>query len=208
MDFFITAIGTDSGKTLVSAIFCETFNTNYWKPIQSGNPKDSDTIASLIENPIQRIFPEAYFLKTPVSPHQAAEIDKIVIDLGAIKRPTSHLPITIEGAGGLLVPIGSRLYIADLITKFNSSLILVSNYYLGSINHTLLSIEYCKSHGINIAGLVLNGEKNDYSKKAILEAINAPLLLEIEQEEIIDKSIISKYAKILKENYERFNQQR
>src|SRR5690606_20807041 len=100
MDYFITAIGTDSGKTLVSAIFCEAFNTNYWKPIQSGQPKDSDTIANLIENPNERIFPEAYFLKTPVSPHQAAEIDSLEIDLDAIKRPSSRIPITIEGAGG------------------------------------------------------------------------------------------------------------
>ncbi|MFC2186420.1 dethiobiotin synthase [Fulvivirgaceae bacterium LMO-SS25] len=206
MDYFITAIGTDSGKTLVSAIFCEAFNTNYWKPIQSGRPKDSDTIANLIENPNERIFPEAYFLKTPVSPHQAAEIDSIEIDLDAINRPSSSIPITIEGAGGLLVPIGPHLYIADLISKFNASLILVSNYYLGSINHSLLSIEYCKSHGIPITGIVLNGKKNEYSKRAILEACDAPLLLEIEQEEIIDETTVEKYAKILKGNYERFNQ--
>lgn len=206
MDFFITAIGTDSGKTLVSAIFCEAFNTNYWKPIQSGRPKDSDTIASLIENPNERISPEAYFLKTPVSPHQAAEMDKIKIDLDAIKRPSSSIPITIEGAGGLLVPIGPKIYISDLIKKLNSQVILVSNYYLGSINHTLLSIEYCKSHNIPIAGIVLNGKKNEYSKRAILEASDAPLLLEIEQEEITDKGTVAKYAKILKGNYERFNQ--
>jgi dethiobiotin synthetase len=205
MDFFITAIGTDSGKTLVSAIFCEAFNTNYWKPIQSGNPKDSDSIADLIINPKARILPESYFFKNPVSPHQAAKIDKIEIDLGAIKRPTSRHPITIEGAGGLLVPIGPHLYISDLISKFEANVILVSNYYLGSINHTLLSLAYCKTHGISLAGLVLNGTKNEYSKQAILEACEAPLLLEIDQEEKVDNKTVMKYAKLLKENYERFN---
>lgn len=207
MDFFISAIGTDSGKTLVSAIFCEAFKTNYWKPIQSGEPKDSDTIASLIDKGKDRIFPEAYFFTTPVSPHQAADIDEVEIKLDLIKKPTSRFSITIEGAGGLLVPIGPKLYISDLIRKFNTpSLILVSNYYLGSINHTLLSIAYCKANNIPIAGLVLNGNKNEYSKKAILEATEAPLLLEIEKETVIDKTIVLKYAKILKENYERINQ--
>ncbi len=205
MDFFITAIGTDSGKTLVAAIFCEAFKTNYWKPIQSGDPKDSDTIAQLIDTPKERIFPEAYYFTTPVSPHQAAEIDNVAIDINTIERPSSRLPLTIEGAGGLLVPIGSHLYIADLFSKFNAQVILVSNYYLGSINHTLLSLAYCKSNGIHVAGIVLNGEKNEYSKKAILEACDAPLLLEIESEEKIDKAIVLKYAKILKENYERIN---
>jgi len=205
MDFFITAIGTDSGKTFVSAIFCEAFETNYWKPIQSGEPKDSDTIANLISNNKDRIFPEAYFFSTPVSPHQAAAIDEVEVKLEFIEKPTSRHAITIEGAGGLLVPIGAKLYIADLIRKFNSKVILVSNYYLGSINHTLLSIAYCKAQNIPIAGLVLNGDKNEYSKKAIVEATDAPILLEIQKESVVNKETVLKYAKILKENYERIN---
>jgi dethiobiotin synthetase len=157
MNYFVTGIDTDSGKTLVSAILCKALGFDYWKPIQAGFPKDSDTIKQLVTDVY--IHPESYVLNTPASPHAAAKLDGIEIDLSSIIIP-KKTNLIIEGAGGCLVPINSSQFIIDIIQKLNAPVILVADLYLGSINHTLLTIKYIQSRNLYVKGIIFNGEPN------------------------------------------------
>ena len=138
--YFITGIGTEVGKTIVSAVVTEALWADYFKPIQAGDLEYSDTdkVKALISNSKSKFFNNAYALKTPMSPHAAAEIDEVTIDLKSISRPKTQNHLVIEGAGGLMVPLNNKDCIIDLIEK-TDKIILVSRHYLGSINHTLLS---------------------------------------------------------------------
>jgi dethiobiotin synthetase len=134
---FITGIGTDVGKTIVSAIITEALKADYWKPVQAGelSCSDSHKIEDLISNSKSKIFKNSYALKTSMSPHAAAEIDGIVIEAKKIVKPATKNNLVIEGAGGLLVPLNDSETILDLI-KSDYKVIVVSKHYLGSINHT------------------------------------------------------------------------
>ena len=199
---FVTAIGTNSGKTIFSAILVEALQADYWKPIQSGiEDRDLETVEKLISNPKSILFAERFLLKNPVSPHQAAALEGISIKLNDFEIPKTLNQLVIEGAGGVLVPINlDGDCISDLIIKLNASVILVSNLYLGSINHTLLTVSYLKSQNIAIKGIVFNGLNNQYSKDIIIKKTGLKVLLTIEQEEIIDQKMIKKYAHLLNLN--------
>src|SRR6186997_2375007 len=108
MRYFVTAIDIDSGKTLVSAILCEALQADYWKPVQAGLPRDSDTVRELVSNPLTKVHPERYLLRTPASPHAAAKLDGIEIKLQDFKIPVTNNTLIIEGAGGCLVPLNDR----------------------------------------------------------------------------------------------------
>ena len=175
MNYFITGIGTNVGKTVVSAILTEALQADYWKPIQSGTIEgnDSDTIKSLISNSKTVIHPEVYSLKEPLSPHFAAKLDGVIIDLDKIQLPlrlsgveANHL--IIEGAGGILVPINQSQYVIDIAKKFDCEIILVISNYLGCINHSLLSIDYLIKNNYKINALVFNGEFEAEVKQAIV----------------------------------------
>lgn len=199
MKYFITAINTDSGKTLVSAIFTKALNATYWKPIQSGlEEKDSDAILKLISD--VSIVREAYALETPMSPHAAAEIDGVKVELNNINLPSPNGNLVVEGAGGVLVPINGKETILDIVKKFDVETVLVSNYYLGSINHTLLTYEVLKQHGVKIAGIVFNGEKVQSTYDIIMQKTGLKCLLEIDQEKEVDSSVVEKYAEKLLNN--------
>ncbi len=198
--YFVTAIGTDSGKTLFSAILTEALKADYWKPVQSGEPADSDTIRQLLINDKSQVLKERYFLETPASPHAAAAIDGVEINLNDFELPTSESPLVVEGAGGLLVPLNNQDTMADLIKKMALPVILVSNLYLGNINHTLLSYQYLKNANIPVYGIVFKCPTNPASEEVILKMSGLKLLLKIEQENEINHSVISKYAAILNEN--------
>lgn len=167
---FITGIGTDVGKTVVSAILVEKLKADYWKPIQSGDLDNSDTqkVQNLVSNSESVFHPEAYRLTQPFSPHKSAAIDGIEIDLKTIQIPQTNNKLIIEGAGGLMVPLNQKEYILDLIEMLNAEVILVIKHYLGSINHTLLSLELLKSRNIAIKGLIFNGDPDKDSEQAIL----------------------------------------
>lgn len=169
--YFITGIDTNVGKTIISAILTEKLQADYWKPIQSGDLEntDSNKIKNLISNTKSLIFPESYRLKTPASPHYAAKLDNTTIDLNKIELPKTNNHLIIEGAGGIMVPLNQTTLIIDLIKKLNTEVILVSKNYLGSINHTLLSIEILKYHKIPIKGLVFSGEGNPSTENFILQ---------------------------------------
>jgi dethiobiotin synthetase len=198
MNYFITAIDTDSGKTLVSAIFCEALGYDYWKPIQAGTPKDSNAIRDLTEN--VTIHAETYFLNTPASPHASAKIDGIEIDLNSIKLPKPS-GLIIEGAGGCLVPLNNSDFVIDLAPRLNAEIILVADLYLGSINHTLLSVELLKIRKYPVKGIVFNGKSNPESERIILHHSHYPCLLRIEPEDQINAATVKKYVEILKNSW-------
>ena len=201
MNYFVTAIHTDSGKTLVSAILCEALHADYWKPVQAGFPTDSETAAQLITNTSTRIHPEVYRLKKPASPHESAKEEGIEIKRDQFILPATPRDLIIEGAGGCLVPLGENFFIVDLIAQFKAEVILVSNLYLGSINHTLLTFEALKKRNVNIKGIIFNGEPNVESESIILSTTKLPLLLHILPEATITKEVVQRYAQQLKASF-------
>lgn len=168
MQFVVVGIGTDVGKTVVSAIFTKALNAFYWKPVQAGDLHftDTDKVSSYVGESFKS-FPEKWRLKTPASPHFAAEIDQVTIKKEDFKIP-EETPLIIEGAGGLMVPLNSEgLLYLDLIEDWKIPVILVSRHYLGSINHTLMSIESLKSRSIQIEMVVFNGDENNATESII-----------------------------------------
>ena len=194
--FFVTGIGTNVGKTVVSAILSEALKASYWKPVQAGDIDNSDSIkVNRLTSKDVNVLDEKYRLNTPASPHLAAEIDGITIQLSDFSLPTVDGNLIVEGAGGLMVPMNSQgdLYI-DLIQKFNLPVILVSMHYLGSINHTLLSIEALKSRNIQIEGIVFVGNENLATEKIILQKTNIRMIARIPLTEIISSDFIKVQA--------------
>lgn len=167
---FITGIGTGVGKTVVSAVLVESLKADYWKPIQSGDLDNSDTlyVQGLVSNTKTVFHPEAYRLTQPYSPHKSAALDGVEIDPSTIKAPQTDNTLIIEGAGGLMVPLNNTFLMIDLIQQLGAEVILVVKHYLGSINHTLLSLEALHSRNIPIKALIFNGEPNKSSEEVIM----------------------------------------
>lgn len=182
--FFLSGIGTDVGKTHVASKIVHDFGYSYWKPIQAGDLSSSDSIkvkASL--RAYNEIFPERFQLQTPASPHLAAELDKVNIKLSDFQLPNTQKPLLVEGAGGLMVPINDQDFVIDLIKYLNLPLVLVIRHYLGSINHSLLSIQAIKANGINWAGYVYNGDEHKASETIIEKYAGMPPLARFKWEQ-------------------------
>ena len=201
MKLFITGIGTDVGKTIASAIITEALEADYWKPIQAGDLENSDThkIQKYISNPKTVFHENSYALNTPASPHLAAALDNLIIDLKKIKEPKTEKHLVIEGAGGIFVPLNNENTIIDLIHP-DYKVIIVSRHYLGSINHTLLTIEALQNRKINIAGIIFNGDENKATEEIILSKTGLKSLGRIENEPYFDKNVIRYYADLFTEN--------
>lgn len=200
MNYFVTAIGTDSGKTLVSAILTEALQADYWKPVQAGFPKDSEAVEALLSNTTSKILPEQYVLNTPASPHYAAEVDRVSIHAKEMTLPFTKNPhLIIEGAGGALVPLNDKEFVIDITNDFPCEVILVCNLYLGSINHSLLTLNELKRRNVKVKGIIFNGPPNPSSESIIVKHAQLPVLLNIKQEEKINKEVVRKYASILRE---------
>ncbi len=195
--YFVTAIGTDSGKTVVSAIIAQALQADYWKPIQSGLPRDTDTVMTLVHNLRSVFHREAYLLSIPISPHAAARLEEIEIHMANIEVPTTDNALVIEGAGGVLVPLNDEHFVIDLIPRLDAEVILVANIYLGSINHTLLTISELKRRRINVKGIVFNGPENNESERIILKHSGYKRLLRVNQEKAITPEVIERYARKL-----------
>lgn len=195
MTFFITGISTDVGKTIASAIVTEALQADYWKPIQAGELENSDShkIASLISNGKTKIHPNSYALQTAASPHLAAQIDHIHIDLANIQPPKTTNHLVIEGAGGVLVPLNEKDTIADLVLP-GYKVIVVSRHYLGSINHTLLTIEALQNRNLDIAGIIFSGDENPSTESIILSKTGVPMIGRIDNEPYFDRRVIAEYA--------------
>ena len=194
--YFVAGIDTNVGKTVVCAILTEALKADYWKPIQAGELDHTDThkVQALVSNARSKFHREAYRLKTPMSPHAAAKRDAITINLNRIVAPATLNDLIIEGAGGLLVPINDSEMILDVVKKLDAELILVSRHYLGSINHTLLSALALKEYGIKVKGIIFNGDEIEGTESIILQHTGYRLLGRIEEEEVVNKEMISMYA--------------
>jgi dethiobiotin synthetase len=193
---FVAGIGTDVGKTLVSAILTEALKADYWKPVQTGSilSSDSNTVKNLISNNKSVFHPEAYMLHRYMSPHAAAESEGVNIDLDHINLPETTNTLVIEPAGGLMVPLNNKDLMIDLIKKFDAEVVLVSQIYIGSINHSLLSIEALRSRGIKILGIIFNGAPNELTERVTLEYSGLENLGRIDKEPEINRETVKKYA--------------
>lgn len=199
MNYFVTAIGTDSGKSVVSALLVKALDYAYWKPVQAGEPTDTNFIKEVL--PSATYYPETYKLNTPCSPHEAARIDGVEITLDQFTLPQKD-QLIIEGAGGVLVPINDKNEsIIDVIDTLKAECIVVSNHYLGSINHTLLTIEALKARNIKIKGIVFNGDENKATEAVILKQTKIPLLFRVGIEDQIDDNFFKKYTPIVQKAF-------
>jgi len=197
--YFVTGIGTDVGKTVASAILTEALEADYWKPIQAGDLSNSDThkVERWVNNSETKFFDSAFNLKTPMSPHAAAEIDGVTLSKSKVKRPKTSKNLVIEGAGGLLVPISNSQTIADLISK-KDRVVVVSRHYLGSINHTLLTIESLRAKGLEVFGIIFNGPSTKTTEDIITRMTKVPVIGRIENEPYIDSHVVKEYAEKFK----------
>ncbi len=193
----VAGIDTDTGKTVFSAILSKALRADYWKPIQAGDLENTDSHKIKRWSPDTLVHPEAYRLTQPMSPHAAAAIDEVLIDESKLQIPETTNDLVIELAGGLMVPMRNDFLNIDWVARTGLPVILVSNYYLGSINHTLLSLHLLKQRNIPLLGIVFNGEKNQSTFDVIMHRSGAKCLLEIDKENEINELVVTQYAKQL-----------
>ena len=194
---FVTGIGTDVGKTVVSAILCEYFGFDYWKPIQTGKNlgTDNESLKSLVSTAGFTTYPESYLLEQPLSPHAAAKFENETIKLNQIQFPASSSKLIIEGAGGLLVPINyDNETICDLIIQLKCPVVLVVKEYLGNINHTLLSLEHLKQREIPVFGIVYVGDELPETSEIIEKMTGIKILFRVPLFSLLNKDTIRKFA--------------
>jgi len=201
MKIFVTGISTDVGKTIASSIIVESLEADYWKPIQAGDLDHSDTykVKSRISNSKSQFFSNSYALNTAASPHLAAEIDRITINLKEIHEPKTENHLVIEGAGGIFVPLNENETIIDLIQP-DYKIIVVSRHYLGSINHTLLTIEAIQNRGFKVAGIIFSGSENKSTESLILNKTGIKCIGRIDEEPYFDQHVIKEYADLFRDN--------
>jgi dethiobiotin synthase len=194
--FFVTGTDTDVGKTLVSAWLLTQLDGSYWKPIQAGTvpTTDSATVQSLVELPVSRVLPEAYLLPEPMAPHEAARRANIAMDMEKLKLPPHDGLVVVEGAGGLLVPIVDGAYMIDLADALDLPIILVARSTLGTINHTLLSVEAIGRRGLPLAGVVISGPETPHNRAAIERFGKVEVIAEIPQLETVNRDTLKAIA--------------
>ncbi len=168
MTIVVTGTDTDIGKTVFAAGLTAALGARYWKPVQAGLADGSDAASVVtLGVPADHVLPEAYRLTTPCSPHLAAEIDGVTIDPGRLALPEVDGPLVVEGAGGVMVPVTRDLIFADLFARWNTPVVLVARTGLGTINHSLLSIEALRSRGVPILGIAFVGDPVEDSEATI-----------------------------------------
>jgi dethiobiotin synthetase len=192
MNLFITAIDTNVGKTIVSSLLVEQLGWNYWKPVQSGlePPTDTQRVQELVSRKDVIYYPETYRLTQPLSPHASAKLDNVNIELSEFIVPQKDRLI-IEGAGGLMVPLNDKGdCIIDLIERCHCEVIVVSRNYLGSINHTLLTLHALQSRSLKVKGIIVVGESNAESERIIQTKSKCPIIGRIPQLSEITKKTL------------------
>lgn len=199
---FITGISTEVGKTIASAIVTEALQADYWKPIQAGELENCDTkkVKQLVSNKVSEFHPNSYALQTPMSPHAAAEIDGITIKTSEIIAPETKNHLVIEGAGGLLVPLNDSETILDII-KPEYKILVVSRHYLGSINHTLLTVKLLQEKGLDVS-IIFSGNEHKTTEEIIQKMTNVSVIGRIEEEPYFDTNVVREYADLFREKLE------
>ncbi|HKR16608.1 dethiobiotin synthase [Rhizorhapis sp.] len=174
----ITGTDTGIGKTVFAAGLAGALGGHYWKPVQAGVEEgtDSEIVARLSGLPRERILTEAYRLATPASPHLAARLDGVEIDAARLALPQVDGPLIVEGAGGMLVPLTESLLYADLMARWQAPVIICARTSLGTINHSLLTVEALRSRGLTIAGIAFIGDKHEENERIIPKLANIPSL--------------------------------
>jgi dethiobiotin synthetase len=190
--FFVTGTDTDVGKTVVSAWLLTHLDACYWKPVQAGSEPETDsaTVRRLAEVPADRILPEAYLLSEAIAPHEAARRAGITIDMAKLVSPACYRPLVVEGAGGLMVPLTDSAHVIDLATELHLPLVLVARSTLGTINHTLLSLEAIRRRGLPLAGVVVNGPETPHNRAAIERYGQIEIIAEIPWLDIVTRSAL------------------
>lgn len=201
----IAGIHTGIGKTIASAVIAEATGADYWKPVQAGiEERDATLVKQLLTNGSDRVFDEAVLLSQPLSPHAAAAIDRIAIDYSTFTWPETNKTLIVETAGGILSPISANKTAADFIAYYHLPVILVSQNYLGSINHTLLTIETLKHRNIRIMGMVMNGIENKDSESFIEQYSGVKIIARIPHFSGIDRDAVSACAAQIKNTLSAF----
>lgn len=196
---FVTGISTEVGKTIASAVITESLEADYWKPVQAGELDNSDNhkVTNLISNSKTVIHKNSYVLNMAMSPHAAAELDGINIDAQKIIEPETNNHLVIEGAGGLLVPLNDTDTILDIIKPYYK-VIVVSRHYLGSINHSLLTINRLQQNGFEIF-VLFSGDAHPTTESIIVKKTGISVIGRINEELVFDKTTVKKYAEQFKE---------
>lgn len=192
-NIIVAGSGTGVGKTVTCAILATLLTGDYWKPVQCGSP-DTAVVKGLIDAKQHQIFQPAYSLKAPLSPHHAARLENTSIDLKAIHLPQTSRPLIIESVGGIFVPLTSTTLSFDLFKTWPAHWVIISRHYLGSINHTLLTLEALKNHQVNIAGVIFNGLPNQDNESAILKISKLRFLGRLFPEKGFCLKTVQKYA--------------
>lgn len=172
---FITGIGTDVGKTVAAAVITKALEADYWKPAQCGELDNSDSI-KIARLTGLKTLPEAYRLQAPMSPHAAADLEGVELSIDKIELPKTDKTIVVEGAGGVMVPFNSKETYLNLMVKFNLPVVLVTQHYLGSINHTMLSWRVLKDAGLNVAALVISGKAHESTESYFATQMDVPFI--------------------------------
>jgi dethiobiotin synthetase len=193
---FVTGIGTDVGKTVAAAVLTQALGADYWKPVQAGglDHTDADEVRRLVTHPGSHFHPERHRLQLPASPHRAAAAENLLIQPQNFSLPRTANHLVVEGAGGLLVPLAPGFLVADLVRQLELPVVLVSRHYLGSINHTLLTLEVLRQRGLPLRGLVFNGPDDPITEQAILNHTPAPVLLRLRPEAALTPEVVAAYA--------------
>jgi dethiobiotin synthetase len=202
MDIIIAGIHTGIGKTVCSAVICQALGYDYWKPVQAGelNASDSIFIQRNVSNQQCNVHPERYRLNIPASPHYAAEQDGLEIKATDFVLPPTNNSLLVETAGGVMSPLSNTLLNIELIDQLQLPAIVVSNNYLGSINHTLLTVAALQQRNIPVKGLVFCGEEIESTRKFILQYTKIPLLFSIPQFETINAQVMADFATTVRIN--------
>ncbi|HVX51778.1 MAG TPA: dethiobiotin synthase [Chitinophagaceae bacterium] len=205
---FVTGIGTEIGKTLVSAIIVEALQANYWKPIQAGFEDGSDNhrVRRLITNTQSNYYDEVYKLKLPASPHIAAREENSNISIDNIVKSYQAIPpglLVIEGAGGIMVPLNDNDFVIDLVERLNARVILVSRNYLGSINHSLVTAALCKQRKLDVAGWIFNDQYLHYEEE-IAAWSGYPRIASIPFTSQVNSTFVKEQAEMIKEPLRRY----
>jgi malonyl-CoA O-methyltransferase len=194
---FVTGTDTGVGKTLLCAVLARAWNADYWKPLQTGvaeEPSDTETVARLAQLPEHRLHPSAYLLQAPLSPWAAAPLENMTIDATTLALPNTTAPLIVEGAGGLYVPLDDHHMMIDLIAKLGVPVILTARSTLGTLNHTLLSLQALRERAIPVAGVVMNGPLSASNRAAIERFGKVRVLAEIPALASVDAHAVTRLA--------------
>ena len=204
MRIFVTSIDTNVGKTVCSSILCAGLGYDYWKPVQCGDLDFSDSMKVKSYSPLTKVHAESFQLNTPMSPHEAAKLENMDISINDFKLPKSE-EIIIEGAGGVMVPLNYKgNMIVELASMFEAKVIIVFKNYLGSINHTLLTIDKVKSVGLDVLGLLVVGDEVTSSERIIEDATQMNIIARIPIVDRINKKWVKEQGLKVKNKLDKF----